>query len=122
MAVQKMYWSIGIVATVLGALCLPGIGEYLAILIIGVSLIPVVTLQSWLVPVINGIADANGFNRSYTIVAVAAAVFFCVGVFGFGKALFGSRRSNFAALGVLSWGYLVVTAFAYLRLGQGLKF
>jgi hypothetical protein len=62
------------------------------------------------------------FQPSYLIVAVVAAMFFCVGVFGFGKALFGSRRSNFAALGVLSWGYLVVTAFAYLRLGQGLKF
>ena len=117
-----MYWSLGIVGAARGALCLPDIGEYLAILIIGVSLIPVVTLQSWLGPLVNGIADANGFKRSYLIVAVVAALYICVGVFGFGKALFGSRRSNFAALGVLSRGYLVVTAFAYLRLGQGLKF
>jgi hypothetical protein len=117
-----MHWSIGLVVALLGVLCLPGIGEYVAVVIIGISLVPIVTLQHWFGPLINSIADASGFNRSYLPAAIVAAFFFCFGVFGLVKALFGRRPSDFAALGILSLGYLVVTAFAYFRLGQGWKY
>jgi hypothetical protein len=117
-----MYWSIGLVLALLGVLCLPVIGEHVAVVIIGVSFVPIVTVQHWFGPLINRIADASGYNRSYLLATIVAAFFFCLGVFGFVKALFGRRPSGFAALGILSFGYLVVTVFAYFRLGQGWKY
>jgi hypothetical protein len=100
--------SIGFLVVLLGVLWVPGIGEYVAIILIAISLLPVVTVQHWL-GISNGILAAG----------IAAASIFCLGAFGFLKAYFQRHPSDFAALGILSWGYLAITVLAYLRLGQG---
>jgi hypothetical protein len=100
-----MAWAFGFLAVLFGVLCLPGIGEYAAVILIAVSMIPVVSVQHWF-----GITDG-------TLAAeIAAASILCLGAFGFIKAF--SKR-DFATLGILSWGYLAITVLAYSRLGQG---
>jgi hypothetical protein len=105
-----MRWSanelcIGFLFVLLGVLYVPGIGEYVAMILIVLSLPAVVTVQHWF-GISNGILAAE----------IVAASILCLGAFGFIKAF--SQR-DFAALGILSWGYLAITVLAYFRLGRG---
>lgn len=67
---------------------------------------PVVAVQHWF-----GITDGK------LAAEIAAAAILCLGAFGFVKAF---PRREFAALGILTWGYLAITVLANSRLGQGL--
>jgi hypothetical protein len=100
--------SIGFLMVLFGALCLPGIGEYVAIIFIGLSMLPITTVQHWF-----------GISNALIAAGIVAASFFFLGVFGFVKAFFQRHPSDFCALGILSWGCLAITVAAYFRLGQG---
>jgi hypothetical protein len=108
------------VACLLGlfaALFLPILGPEIALLFIGLSLVPISAVEFHFGAAINGFARAHGLNESYLTAGVAAAPFVCLGVFCLIKALL-DRNAKIAALGMASLGYLGLTILAYFRFGQ----
>jgi hypothetical protein len=113
-----MRWAFACVAVVLAALFLPIVGQYVAIVIIGLSLVPIGFVQLRLGPTIDGFARAHALNGSYLTLGIVALPILCFGVGCLIKALWGRNNSEFAVLGIVSLGYLAVTVLAYFRLGM----
>jgi hypothetical protein len=113
-----MAWSIGLVAALLAAISLPGVGELVAIVLIGVALVPMIGIRQWVGPLTDTIADACGIKHEYMLVAAAAAPIFGFGLYCLGRALY-RRDPDYGAAAILCMGYLAVTAAAYFRLGNG---
>jgi hypothetical protein len=113
-----MAWSIGLIAALLAAISLPGVGEYVAIVLIGVALVPIVGIQHWIGPLTDTIADACGIKHEYMLVAACAAPIFGFGLYCGARASY-RRDPDYGAAAILCMGYLAVTAAAYFRLGNG---
>jgi hypothetical protein len=111
---RLVFACVACAGVLLAALFVPVVGEYMAIVIIGFSFLPIIFVQQNFGPEINGIARAHGLDGNYLTVGTVAAPIFFFGVCCLVKALW-DRNPKIAVAGVVSLGYLAVTALAYFR-------
>ena len=112
---RLIFTCIACLSALLVALFIPVLGIYLAMFFVAWALVPFASVQYYFGPAITRFAHANSLNGSYLTIVIAAAPFFCLGVFCLVKSLW-DRNSRVAAVGIASLGYLALTAVAYFRL------
>jgi hypothetical protein len=114
---RLVFACLACVLVLLAALFVPFLGVYIAIVLIGFSLVPIGLVEQNFGPAINGFARAHALDGNYLTAGIVTLPILFFGVGCLIKALW-DRDAKIAALGIVSLGYLAVTVLAYFQFGR----
>jgi hypothetical protein len=115
-----MPWSAVTVAILLAAIAFPYLGEYIAMVVLALSaliFVSVIPVQAP-GPMIRSIAHATGINPEYVGPGALVVLIFALGLYCLVRALLERRWSDHAHAATILWGFLAITAVAFLRLSD----
>jgi hypothetical protein len=113
-----MRLTLACVVGIITALLIPVIGQYLAMVIVLIAVLPMGIIVQDFGHLISEVARNHGWSETYLTVGLVAGPIACFGLCCLIKAAW-SRDSGIGALGIASLGSLAITALALFQLGPG---
>ena len=108
----------GAIAALLGVIWLPGVGEYVAIVVVTFATLLVAIVHEKIAPLSASVGKAIGQRSEFVTMGVLVSIPLAIGVFALVRACFDHRRSEeYGSAGIALIGMLAIAASSYFRFG-----
>ena len=114
-----MLWRTGgAIAALLGAIWLPRVGEYIAVVVLMLATLPVAIVHEKIAPISASIGKAIGQRSEFVTLALLVSMPLALGAFALVRACFDQRRSEeYGSAGIALLGMLAIAVSSYFRFG-----